>query len=199
MIEKVKDKLIAEKDVEIVAANKDAEIVAANKDAEIAVLKEKLGYQTKETLRAKGLMTARGIFEHTVVKFREELEDYLGKKISNSVSAVAKELDVVILESGLDESKAISANLLAIRTDLRKCKLAQPISPEGGIGYGRGPLQSLYSKLCKEVHGAAWSGESVLIRAEEAEDFEGAELCIIAALAKTIGLGVNREIELQQC
>ena len=154
-----KDFKIKEKDFELQLQRKEFEVQLQKKDYEILQkeiknLEDKLGSTMEQLLRAKGLLTARGILEFVA-----------GMAGRGFVPKDAKRLDTTTCLCRVAEMVANNSNLENVPTPslvwplfnvFKKCNISVADVATG-----------IYSDLCKEVHGFPWSEESIPVYSKE--------------------------------
>jgi hypothetical protein len=111
---------------------------------------ENLNYKLKvseaDTLRSKGAVSARGIFEHYLKRCWIELHEHDTKQ---------KRFDATMTCKLIDEYDPASTKQKSEKVESLKALIAQ--CPE----FEKNNLAELYGILCHEIHGAPWSGPSI--------------------------------------
>jgi len=137
---------IAAKDKEIAVKDEYIRSSIAAKDELIALLKEthekSVRSLEQELLASKGLLTARGIFEHEVKKcFFERRPNGKPKRfnVTDVISEIMRDADIL-------NPDGHSYRLVKVA---KKCNC---------------DLAELYAKLCSEIHGYPWSGPGVKVQ-----------------------------------
>jgi hypothetical protein len=120
----------------------------------------------RELLRTHGLLTSRGVFEHslTLVAKEQNIQPFNASKVCNKLSSLTRH-----------GFKWTDAMISAIEKGAPGKNVSE---------YAR----NLYSLLSNEIHGYPWRGQAVDIKfdktnADEAEHFE-----VISSLCKNLGL-----------
>ena len=126
-----------------------------------------------EILRAKGLMTARGIVEFFCQRSFSELK---GKKILGEKERFVATSFLLKLPS-LVEGNNISAEEKFTNSLFNSGKTCNV------------NLADLYGVVSKEIHGFPWNGDSVIVFYDQMTEHEA---CVIQFLANEMGLGVQK-------
>jgi hypothetical protein len=118
---------------------------------EISALKiENLNFKLKvseaDTLRSKGAVSARGVFEHYLNRCWIELHEHDTKR---------NRFDATMTCKLIDEYDPASTKQKSEKVESLKALIAQ--CPE----FEKNDLAKLYGILCHEIHGAPWSGPSI--------------------------------------
>ena len=127
-------------------------------------------------MRAKGLLTGRGIFEYYLKQAGKELSTS-AKGVGLDVTTTCERIGSMHLSKNIPCSSTCP-NTFMIYTILGECK-----------SENADDLRNLWGAyLCSDLHGYAWSGSSVLVYSNELNSFGK---CLFEKLVKKIGLEVE--------
>ena len=172
LLEKVEEEKEKEKEIDVLKVEVEKEKVEKEKDVlkvekEKAVFQERLIKLEEDLLQAKGLMTARGVFERVVqLAFNEQ----------KTVGKVKGECIIAnILPTISDNPQAGRFSKLLVSSAIR-CDSTQSV---------KDALQSVWTQLSQQVHDFPWSGDVKI-----GSDLPEVTRCIAEELCKGMGLEV---------
>ena len=146
---------LLEKEIDVLKAEKERDVFRLNK------LEEDL-------LRAKGLMTARGVFERVVqLAFNEQ-------KVKNKVKGKCNIANTLPIICDNPQSGRFSGLLVS---SAKRCDSTQSV---------KDALQSVWTQLSQQVHNFPWSGDVKI-----GSDLPKVTRCIAEELCKDMGLEVR--------
>jgi hypothetical protein len=140
------EKATAEKAAAEASAKASAMFAEQISSLKIENLNYKLKVSEADTLRSKGAVSARGIFEHYLNRCWIELHEHDTKQ---------KRFDATMTCKLIDEYDPASTKQKSEKVESLKALIAQ--CPE----FEKNDLAELYGILCHEIHGAPWSGPSI--------------------------------------
>ena len=145
---------------------KNFKLILDEKEREIErIMKLKddlLKQKDKEVLQAKGSMTCRGILEYLASQIRRER----GLKMRTPISDVL---------ASIEDQEQVSPTAQSLLDAHARCKV--DIAPNDFY-------RKLYRELCKDIHGASWSGPSV--KMTFTEDSQPEYRCVMVALVQDV-------------
>jgi hypothetical protein len=155
---------VVAKTEEVVA--KTEEVVAA-KDEAIAAVKDQLNVIRAESLRSKGLLTSRGVFEFKLKLVYHETKPT--KKFN--ATEICNYLNKLLLLKSKGDMGTHTQDMINFA---KLCKLTNFIE--------------IYSELSNEIHGYSWDGMSVKALKENTSSNT---LCLTKHIAKSFNLNVE--------
>ena len=172
LLEKVEEEKEKEKEIDVLKVEVEKEKVEKEKDVlkvekEKAVFQERLIKLEEDLLQAKGLMTARGVFERVVqLAFNEQKT--VGKVKGKCIIAN-------ILPTISDNPQAGRFSKLLV-SSAKRCDSTQSV---------KDALQSVWTQLSQQVHDFLWSGDVKI-----GSDLPEVTRCIAEELCKGMRLEV---------
>ena len=159
-----KEKEIDEVEKEKEKVEKEIDVLKAERD----VFGERLNKLEEDLLRAKGLMTARGVFERVVqLAFNEQ-------KVKNKVKGKCNIANTLPIICDNPQSGRFSGLLVS---SAKRCDSTQSV---------KDALQSVWTQLSQQVHNFPWSGDVKI-----GSDLPKVTRCIAEELCKDMGLEVR--------
>ena len=160
-----KEKVEKEKEIDVLKVEKEKDVLKVEKEKD--VFQERLIKLEEDLLRAKGLMTARGVFERVVqLAFNERKT--VGKVKGKCIVAN-------ILPTISDNPQAGRFSKLLV-SSAKRCDSTQSV---------KDALQSVWTQLSQQVHDFPWSGDVKI-----GSDLPEVTRCIAEELCKGMGLEV---------
>ena len=164
LLEKEIDVLKAEKERDVLKAEKERDVLKAEKERDVF----RLNKLEEDLLRAKGLMTARGVFERVVqLAFNEQ-------KVKNKVKVKCNIANTLPIICDNPQSGRFSGLLVS---SAKRCDSTQSV---------KDALQSVWTQLSQQVHNFPWSGDVKI-----GSDLPKVTRCIAEELCKDMGLEVR--------
>ena len=163
LLEKVEEE--KEKEIDVLKVEKEKDVLKVEKEKD--VFQERLIKLEEDLLRAKGLMTARGVFERVVqLAFNEQ----------KTVGKVKGECIIAnILPTISDNPQAGRFSKLLV-SSAKRCDSTQSV---------KDALQSVWTQLPQQVHDFPWSRDVKI-----GSDLPEVTRCIAEELCKGMGLEV---------
>jgi hypothetical protein len=159
-----------DKDIELLKKDKDNELAIEKiiSQKEIEIKNIQLEQKEKELLGAKGLLTARGIFEFYIHQCFDELQK-LGLanerekfKVSHTINKLNKpEIQAKMLPNG-------------------KCRKLLKAADDCNV-----EIHSVYATLSNDIHGSPWNGPGVRVNSE---NLPQKEACLLDFVASDLSL-----------
>ena len=160
-----KEKVEKEKEIDVLKVEKEKDVLKVEKEKD--VFQERLIKLEEDLLRAKGLMTARGVFERVVqLAFNEQKT--VGKVKGKCIIAN-------ILPTISDNPQAGRFSKLLV-SSAKRCDSTQSV---------KDALQSVWTQLSQQVHDFPWSGDVKI-----GSDLPEVTRCIAEELCKGMQLEV---------